>query len=149
MYKTILAPLDGSKRAEAIIPHVEELARRHGAQVVLLRIVEYVSMAETGHTYLIERALKEFEQRVEAARSYLAIWEAAFREKGIEIRACVEQGPIVETITSVAEREGADLIVMTSHGRTGLSHVFYGSVAAGVLHRVARPLLLIRTRGES
>ena len=52
-----------------------------------------------------------------------------------------------EIVTS-AEREGVDLIAITSHGRTGLSQVFYGSVAAGVLHCVSRPLLLIRSRND-
>ena len=53
--------------------------------------------------------------------------------------------PFVEAIIKTAEREKADLIALTSHGRTGLSRVFYGSVAAGVLHRIDRPLLLIRS----
>jgi nucleotide-binding universal stress UspA family protein len=58
----------------------------------------------------------------------------------------VVRGPVVETIINVAEREGADLTAMASHGRTGLERVFYGSVAVGVLHHVDRPLLLVRSR---
>lgn len=54
-------------------------------------------------------------------------------------------GPVVEEIAQSAEREEADLIAMASHGRTGLARVFYGSVAAGVLHRLDRPLFLIRS----
>ena len=54
----------------------------------------------------------------------------------------------MEAITETAEREGADLIAMASHGRSGLSQVFYGSVAAGVLRRIDRPLLLICSRNE-
>ena len=52
----------------------------------------------------------------------------------------------MQAITKIAEREGVDLIAMASHGWTGLSQVFYGSVTAGVLHRIDRPLLLIRSR---
>ena len=59
----------------------------------------------------------------------------------------VAYGPVVEAIIDAAGREGADLIAIASHGRSGLSQVFYGSVAAGVLHRVDRPLLLIRSQG--
>jgi nucleotide-binding universal stress UspA family protein len=81
------------------------------------------------------------------AESYLASWQGEFREKGIEARTRVEQGSIVETIINAADRESADLIAMASHGHTGLSRVFYGSVAAGVLHRVDRPLLLVRSIG--
>jgi nucleotide-binding universal stress UspA family protein len=53
---------------------------------------------------------------------------------------------VVETVISVAQRENADLIAMASHGRSGMSRVFYGSVAAGVLQQIDRPMLLIRSR---
>ena len=58
----------------------------------------------------------------------------------------VAYGPAVERIIHIAEKENADLIAMTSHGGGGLTRVFYGSVAAGVLNRVDRPLLVIRSR---
>lgn len=58
----------------------------------------------------------------------------------------IAQGPVVETIINVAEKEKADLIAIASHGRTGLSRVFYGSVASGLLHSIDRPLLLVRSR---
>jgi nucleotide-binding universal stress UspA family protein len=54
-------------------------------------------------------------------------------------------GPIVEEIINIADRENVDLIAMASHGRTGLPRAFYGSVAAGILHRIDRPLLLVRS----
>jgi nucleotide-binding universal stress UspA family protein len=59
-----------------------------------------------------------------------------------------EVGPVVSTILCVAQREAVDLIAMASHGRSGLSRAFYGSVAAGVLNQVDRPMLLIRARSE-
>jgi len=52
----------------------------------------------------------------------------------------------VETIISVAQRENADLIAIASHGRSGLSRVFYGSVAAGIMQKIDRPILIIRAR---
>jgi nucleotide-binding universal stress UspA family protein len=85
------------------------------------------------------------EQWTREAETYLAARQGEFREKGIKVRSRVIPGPVVETIINVAEQEGADLIAMASHGRTGLPRVFYGSVAAGVLHRVDRPLLIIRS----
>ena len=148
MYSTILVPLDGSKRAEAILCHVEELALRYDATVVFLRVVEPVPLRATpvGVYPVLEQP--ELERRREKAASYLAAQEGEFREKGIETRAYVVHGPVVEAITNAAERVKADLIAIASHGRTGLSRVFYGSVAAGVLHRVDRPLLLVRSRGS-
>jgi nucleotide-binding universal stress UspA family protein len=58
----------------------------------------------------------------------------------------VVAGSVVEAILREAEEEKVDLIAMSSHGRSGMSRVFYGSVAAGLLHRVDRPLLIIRSR---
>jgi nucleotide-binding universal stress UspA family protein len=90
----------------------------------------------------------EYEQQAQEAAAYLAARQAEFREKGIEARTRVAFGPVVGEIINMAEREGADLIAMASHGRTGPARIFYGSVAAGVLHRVDRPLLLIRAEHD-
>jgi nucleotide-binding universal stress UspA family protein len=147
MYNTILVPLDGSKRAEAILRHVEDLAVRYSATVILLRVVEPVPLSvgvEGAYSLLPE----DFERWTKQAESYLAALQGRYREKGIEAQTLVAHGSVVEAITKTAEREGADLTAMASHGRTGLSQVFYGSVPAGVLHRVDRPLLLIRSRND-
>lgn len=149
MYDTILVPLDGSKRAEQILPHIEELAQRYNAKVVFLQAVHpftIVAGPDVGaYPELAEQAL---EQQTKQAEAYLDSLVAEFRQKGIEALARVVNGPVVAEILGAADREGADIIAMASHGRTGVSRVFYGSVAAGVLHSVDRPLLLIRSRDE-
>jgi nucleotide-binding universal stress UspA family protein len=148
VYNTILVPLDGSKRAEAILPHVEELAQRYDATVVFLQVVVPVPMSVMpGDAYLPLE--KQFNRRTEEVESYLFGQEGVFREKGLKTKARVVHGPVVEEIINAAEQEEADLIAIASHGRSGLSQVFYGSVAAGVLHRVDRPLLIIRSRGSA
>ena len=85
------------------------------------------------------------EERTQAAEAYLARLGAAFQERGLEVETRVAHGPVVEEIINRAERSKVDLIAMASHGRTGLSRVFYGSVAAGVLNKVDRPLFLVRS----
>ena len=145
MYNTILVPVDGSERAEKILAHAEDLAKRYGATIVFLQVIGPVPLTmrlETSFVILQE----EFEHQVKRAKAYLAALQRDFHEKGIETRTCIDQGPVVDAIINAAEREGADLIAIASHGRSGLSQVFYGSVAAGVLHRADRPLLLIRSR---
>ena len=143
MYSTILVPLDGSKRAEMILPHAEELAHRYKAKVIFLRVVEPPDLAVD-----IDLLLREARRRAEEAQSYLTAIQGEFHEKGIQTLARVAYGPVVKAILHAADDEGADLICMGSHGRSGLSRVFYGSVAAGVLHRVDRPLLLIRSQND-
>jgi nucleotide-binding universal stress UspA family protein len=86
---------------------------------------------------------------LDEANAYVAKLTGGFRTKGLDASPLVKYGPVVQTILEVAEQEKADLIAMASHGRTGLARVFYGSVAAGVLQRADRPLLLIRADGTS
>ena len=146
MFKRILVPLDGSKRAETIIPHVEDLARRNDkSQVILLQVVEPVPatiyMADPVPPLdptVIDRVYKD-------ARSYLERLQARLRKKGIRAHVHVLLGPVVGTIVDLAVREKVDLIALASHGRSGLPAFFYGSVAAGVLHRTDRPLLIVRS----
>ena len=148
MYNTILVPLDGSKRAERILPHVEELAQRYDAKVIFLQVVEPFPIIAGPGAAIMTLHQQGLERLTRQAESYLAVLQGEFREKGIEARTRVVYGPVVQGIIDAAESEGADLIALASHGRSGLSRVFYGSVAAGVLHRVDRPMLLIRSQNE-
>jgi len=147
MYKTILVPLDGSKRAEAILPHVEELAQHYKSKIIFMQAIEPLPLVfgPEGDITLHQKELKE---RTNYVESYLTGIRGEFHEKGINAHIHVAHGPVVEGIIKVAEKEGVDLIALASHGRSGLSRVFYGSVAAGVLHRIDRPLLLIRSHAD-
>jgi nucleotide-binding universal stress UspA family protein len=127
------------------MPFVESLAACYEAQVILLHVIEprsHIVGVEQMYPFLDQYAL---EQHTQEAEAYLAIQQDKLRKKSISSQVRIAYGPVVEEITGTAEREGAELIAMASHGRTGLDRVFYGSVAAGVLHRVDRPLLLIRS----
>jgi nucleotide-binding universal stress UspA family protein len=148
MYKTILVPLDGSKRAEAILPQVEILAQCFAAKVIFMQVIElHLVLADPyGGVFTNVDAV---EQHTGEVNVYLDELCEKFRGQNIEVKKVIEHGPIVEMIIDVAEREGVDLIAMASHGRGGLSRVFYGSVAAGVLQRIDRPLLLVRSQDDS
>jgi nucleotide-binding universal stress UspA family protein len=146
MFKKILVPLDGSKRAEAILPHVEDLARRYEkTQVVLLQVVEPVPATIYMTDPIPPLDPRVIDQVYKYARNYLERLQARLRKKGIRAHVHVSLGPVVGTIVDLAVREKADLIALASHGRSGLPSFFYGSVAAGVLHRTDRPLLIVRS----
>ncbi len=145
MYKCILVPLDGSRKAEAILPHVEELALNFKAKLVFLQMVEMPPMMMGSETPYLEGFQAEMEEMAKQAELYLETIKGEFREKGIKAKIRVLHGPAVEGIINSAESESADLIAMASHGRTGLVKVFYGSVTAGVMHKTDRPLLLVRS----
>lgn len=146
MYKEILVPLDGSKRAEVILPHVEEMAKRYDAGVIFLFVDELRVMLGWDEVVDLSKCRENFEGRKRKAESYLAEQKKEFHAKGIKVDAHVVHGPVVKSILAAAEEMNADIIAMASHGFGGLPRTFYGSVSAGVLQSVDRPLLLIRSR---
>ena len=146
MYAKILVPLDGSARAERILTHVEQMARSFGSNVILLRVVEPIVTVSSADVFI--PANDTFAAKLAQARVYLDGVKTRFQEKRIEVESRVVGNTIVDAVCETAETEKVELIAMASHGRTGAGRVFYGSVAAGVLHRIDRPLLIIRSRGE-
>lgn len=146
MYKKILIPLDGSPRAETIFPHASDIARRYQARVVLVQVVEAEIANLSAFDLLPNINADELAQQVTRAETYLADVLQRFQAQGIQGETYVKPGPVVRGILEVARELDIDLIAMASHGRTGLSRVFYGSVAAGILQRIDRPLLLIRAQ---
>jgi nucleotide-binding universal stress UspA family protein len=147
MYEKILVPLDGSKRAEMIRPHVRELASRFQATVILIKVVDYIYADAMGESY-ISVSQKDFNKELKNNELYLDGVASKLRAKGITCKTLIVHGPVVEKIIEVANQEDVDLIAMTSHGYGGLTRIFYGSVAAGILNRVDRPLFIVRSRWE-
>lgn len=145
MYQKILVPLDGSDRAERILPYVEELASVRGSTIILMQVVEPAATMVTPYDMVPYYDAELMERWVEEAKGYLKGIQERLAGESVEVRAFVEQGPVVRTILEVADREKVDLIALASHGRSGLGRVFYGSVAAGLLQQADRPLLLIRS----
>ncbi|MBU0665609.1 MAG: universal stress protein [Proteobacteria bacterium] len=147
MYNTILVPLDGSKRAEAILNHVEEMAKKLGARIILLTCIEQ-KLVYSGDVEIsaIVQSDEDMVQQTNTAKSYLKEVQTKLEQQGLKVSTTIIQGPPVEAILTVAAQKNADLIAIASHGRSGLGRVFYGSVAAGILQRADRPLLIIRAQ---
>jgi len=145
MYNTILVPLDGSKRAEHILGHVEKLGVCDTTKVIFIQVVRPPKMLEYG-TPKPELFQKQLDHKIGEAKKYLDGLTGKFKEKNIDSKAVVVFGTVVKEILYAAEREDADLIAICSHGRSGLPRLYYGSVASGVLNRADRPLLIVRSR---
>jgi nucleotide-binding universal stress UspA family protein len=144
MFKTILVPLDGSKRAEKILPHVKALAHQFGAKLVLVQVIEPVAAVVSPYETLPHYTAEYVDRLMDGAKAYLTGIREVLYAEGIETISYVENGPIIFSLMQLAVRENVDLIALASHGRTGMVRVFYGSIAAGLLQRVDRPLLIIR-----
>lgn len=145
MYKKILVPLDGSERAEAILPHVKELASLHKSHLVFMQVVEPPILVRPLVQPNVLLYQNEWDRRTEAAEMYLKRLEDRYQNEGFEVSIEIQYGPVVDVIVEAAERHKTDLIAIASHGRSGLARVFYGSVTAGILQRADRPLLVVRS----
>ncbi len=129
----IIVPLDGSELSEAVIPYAEELAQKMDGEIVFVMVGE---IAETS---------KQFNEE-------MAELEAALDRAGRQVSAphrlrAVPAGDPIDGILQAANEENADYIVMSTHGRSGLSDLVQGSVAAGVLRKAKVPVLLKRPNG--
>jgi nucleotide-binding universal stress UspA family protein len=129
----VLVPLDGSTLAEAILPVVAQLARDHQAEVVLLEVMEGQGSQET-----------ELEAVQQAGR-YLERAAAYLRSRGVgRVEVRIWYGEADQAIPNAATREQASIIAMSTHGRSGLDWVRFGSVAERVVRRAPVPVLLVR-----
>jgi nucleotide-binding universal stress UspA family protein len=153
-YQKILVTLDGSKLAELALQHTLEVAAP-GAQIHLLsvmaedRVSEIAALASAmGQSVAITNEQwpplrpTTDPRLIHAREDYLRQVSEWLEQVGMEVTVEVRPGNVVDTIVSVA-RDGFDVIIMATHGRTGLSRVALGSVAEGVLHRSPCPVLII------
>lgn len=137
MYRRILVPLDGSALAEAVLPHVQELARSCGAELVLLRVAFAPIFPKADPIQAQVAAIQE-------AEAYVDTLAKRVQREGVKVEAKVRFGDPVEEILDHVTWGRIDLIGMATHGRTGLKRWVLGSVAEHVLRRMPVPMLLVR-----
>lgn len=148
MYRTILVPLDGSKRAEAILSHVELIAEQNKSTVVFLKVEDEPISLHRDEVIDMAEYHAMFERQKARSQSYLATIQSRLSEKDIQTDIRLVYGPVVKSILETASEIDADLIAMATHGWSGLTRVSYGSVAAGVLQAAELPILLIRSGND-
>ncbi|MDY6912041.1 MAG: universal stress protein, partial [Chloroflexota bacterium] len=144
--KKILMPLDGSTESETVIPYVEQLASKLKAEVILFQTVEQPYHVVTAAETFTKIPFNDEEVKPILANilKYLANMSEAFGGKGIVTRSEVRIGDAGEEIITFADEINADLVAMSTHGRSGVSRWTFGSVADKVLRRGNTPLLLVR-----
>jgi nucleotide-binding universal stress UspA family protein len=139
-FRKILVPLDGSERAAEVIPSVVELAKKHGSEVLLTYSVPILVSLEP---YVASAPI------VTAAEGEALLQSFRKRFGDVPVRSVVRFGDPAMNILALAESEKVDLIAMTTHGRTGASRWFFGSVAEQVTRHATCPLLLVRNASVS
>ena len=137
MFKKIIVPLDGSEIAEAILPFVEEIAKHTGAEIVLVTAVQQVGVWDAALT------LQVVDREDASAVAYLG--EQAKKLAGKQ-HSLVVRGDAAEAIMRAANEESADLIAISTHGRSGLARWLFGSTATKLLEAATLPVLFLRPR---
>jgi nucleotide-binding universal stress UspA family protein len=142
-YRRLMVPLDGSEIAEAALPVASSIAAKLGARVTLVRALRYAAQA---YPYTVTDAYipQLDEELAESAKAYLRRCEE--QVKGAKADAFVVRGAVAEGLIEFVDKEAIDLVVMTTHARTGVSRAALGSVADRMLQSAA-PVLLLRPEG--
>ncbi|HNB36907.1 MAG TPA: universal stress protein [Anaerolineales bacterium] len=143
MYKKILVPLDGSKVAEGVLPHAKSLAYSEGAELILLTVAATPMDFMFSDPGLAEDTVQE---QGEKSKAYISEVEKELKTAGFRVSTVLRVGSVAETILGVAEELEADVIAMSTHGRTGAVRWLLGSVAERVVHNSKVPVLLIRSK---
>jgi nucleotide-binding universal stress UspA family protein len=160
--KTILVPLDGSKLAESALPHAEALARQRGVQVTEILLLSVYAPSISPATYYFHTDYpptvplkyadfiqQEIDQAKERCEKYLKSIANELVSKGFRVRIESVMGNVSEEIIKCTKKNPFQLIVMASHGRSGISHLTFGSVAERVLLEASVPIFMVIPDGRT
>jgi nucleotide-binding universal stress UspA family protein len=148
MYKKILVPLDGSKLAECALPHAMDMAKAYKAKLILVSVTEVVKgfrvvsdPSKSTEEALAPEAGGKLEEQ---ARKYLDKVAKRIEKEGIQVTTDIPYGRPADEIITSSMLNNCDVIVMSSHGRSGVSKWTHGSVADKVFRASPTPVLMIR-----
>jgi len=145
--KTILYATDFSQGARAAMDHVISLAQDYDAKLILLHVIQDISVAEwyIPTTLSVAEVVADIEKN---AWQEMGKWAAEFSPKVSNIEKIIVRGvPFVEIIKT-ARGKNIDLIVIGTHGRTGIDHMLFGSTAEKVVRKAPCPVLTVRIAGK-
>ena len=151
MYKRIMVPLDGSDLAECVLPHLETIIKGcESPEVIVVQAVEPISIPygrEASQLTSLEQ-VKAFEthQKVEAEK-YLKEIIARLGKTGVNAKADIIYGKAGEALSDYATKNNVDLVIIATHGRSGISRWVWGSVADRLIRSVCVPVLMVRAPG--
>jgi len=149
MYNKIMVPLDGSELAECVLPHVEAfISQCQIHEIVFVRVIESITPAVAGE-YAIN--MEDLERREEARKSdaekYLKSIIDRMTPGETKLETNVLVGRASDKLADYAESNDVDLILMATHGRSGVSRWVRGSVADRILRAASVPVLMVRAPG--
>jgi nucleotide-binding universal stress UspA family protein len=145
LYQKILVPLDGSALSEQVVPFVVALAQSLKSAVVLAHVVDTSALEDSSQMWVEMPSIKQFvDEETARASSYLNTLKQRVEAAGLQVSTQMEVGTPAKAIISLAASSKADLVAMSTHGRSGVARWMIGSVADRVIHETGLPLLLYR-----
>jgi manganese transport protein len=138
MYRRILMALENGPADEAIIPHVMEMARRLGSEVLLLHVADGWAARNFNELQLAES------EEMKTDRAYLETVAVRLRAEGLTATTLLALGDPPKEIIKAADREACSLIAMASHGHRLLGDLIHGSTIREVRHSTSKPILVVR-----
>ncbi|MEO7965004.1 MAG: universal stress protein [Gemmatimonadaceae bacterium] len=141
IYASIIIPLDGSATAEKAIPLAVAIARRAGSRIELVHVHDEGVLV--ANAPMLDSRWEDDQAR-EMGGAIRALAQRLARDTGLGITAVTLRGLPAPSLVRHATDHAADLIVMTTHGRSGFSHAWFGSVAERVIHSASTPVLVVR-----
>jgi len=149
MYNKILVPLDGSKLAECVLPHVQTLVQGcHVREVVFMRVIEPIRSVVAAEGMMSPQDVESITaSMVSDAEIYLKALVQSSKYDGTKVEWQVKGGGVAETLVDYATEQGIDLVVIATHGRSGVSRWVWGSIADRILRASCVPVLMVRAPG--
>lgn len=152
MYHKILVPLDGSELAECVLPHVETIAKGcHTTTVTFIRVAEPAIIPVADGEYFSPEIWAEMKsQAIASTQNYLRklFDRIQSQYEGIDVETKIISGRVADSIVEYANKNDIDLIIIATHGRSGISRWIRGSVAERILHSSRMPVLMIQAQGN-
>jgi nucleotide-binding universal stress UspA family protein len=146
--QTIVVPIDFSPSLDRAVDYAAALAGPFGAALHLVHVVEEPFLAGAGWEWSVPDVRAMREQLVSDSLARLAKIAERLTQRGLAVTSAVAYGAPAEGIVTAAEDRGADLIVMSTHGRSGVPHLVLGSVAERVIRSAPCPVLAVRETRE-
>lgn len=149
MYFNIMVPLDGSELAECVIPHVQTIASGcNVSNVTFVHVIEPLHLhGGLESSFSPEERKRLEEDSVSISREHLGKLTKQLEDKGIAVKSEVLYGKVIDQLADYADANGVDLIIMATHGRSGISQWAFGSVADRIIRSAKVPVLLVRAHG--
>jgi len=146
MYQHVMVCLDGSEVAECVLPHAIKIVTGCSVpKITLIRVIKPLKLYGSAESHISPEERERLEaDSMEVAAAYLAEKAKPFRDQNFMVECAVLFGNVVDQIIDYTEKNEVNLIIIATHGRSGVSRMFLGSIADRIIRSSPVPVLIVR-----